>query len=123
MRLLASGEESPLAVPPAFHRLRSVEDYSPDLLSQTPLQIESTKISTYPYLDTLPLSTKQKETITEAGYENAPTLYMMCKVIPTAMKEVLEVEGLDELEAALWEKLSAEERTAIEAELEELKKL
>jgi len=80
-------------------------------------------MTTYPYLDTLPLTTKQKETITEAGYENAPTLYMMCKAIPVAMKEVLEVASLDELETALWATLSADERTAIEAELEELKKL
>lgn len=79
-------------------------------------------MKTYEYLDKLPLTTKQKETITEAEYENAPTLYMMCKVIPTAMKQVLEVDSLDELEKALWDGLSADERSAIEAELDELKK-
>ncbi len=79
-------------------------------------------MKTYEYLDKLPLTTKQKETITESGYENAPTLYMMCKVIPLAMKQVLEVESLDELEKVLWDGLSDEERTAIEAELDEFKK-
>ncbi|MDZ4833503.1 MAG: hypothetical protein SGJ27_06960 [Candidatus Melainabacteria bacterium] len=78
---------------------------------------------TYPYLDTLPLTDAQKQTITEAGYENAPTLYLICKAIPTAMKQVLGVDSLDELEKALWDTLTPEERTAVEAELDELKKL
>lgn len=80
-------------------------------------------MNTYPYLDTLPLTTKQKETITEAGYENAPTLYMMCKAIPVAMKEVLEVDSLEELEKALWAGLTDEERAGIESELKELENL
>jgi hypothetical protein len=78
---------------------------------------------TYPYLDTLPLNAEQKKAITEAEYENAPTLYLICKTIPTAMKEYLGVASLDELEKAIWEQLSTDEREAIQKELDELAKL
>ena len=71
----------------------------------------------YEYLNKLPLTQAQKETITESGYENGPTLYIMCRRIPTAMKQVLELDSLDALEKAIWETLTADERTAIEEEL------
>ncbi len=77
-------------------------------------------MKTYKYLETLPLTTAQKEQITTEGYENAPTLYMLCKATPVAMREFLGLDSLDALETALWEMLTAEERTAVEAELKAL---
>ena len=77
----------------------------------------------YEYLNTLPLTADQKQKVTEAGYENAPTLYMICKVTPVAMKQYLELASLDELETALWNLFTADEKAAVEKELEELKKM
>ncbi len=78
---------------------------------------------TYPYLDKLPLNDAQKQAITDAEYENAPTLYIMCKFIPTAMKQVLGVASLDELETALWQQLDEVERAEVQQELDDLKNL
>lgn len=78
-------------------------------------------METYKYLETLPLTTAQKEQITEQGYENAPTLYMICKATPVAMREFLNLESLDELEAALWNLMTADEQKAVEDELKALK--
>jgi hypothetical protein len=82
---------------------------------------EQEHMQTYEYLDKLPLTQKQKEAITETGYENAPTLYMICKATPIAMKQFLEVESLDELEKALWDILTPEEQQAVQEELDALK--
>ncbi len=70
----------------------------------------------YEYLSTLPLTQAQKEKVTKEGYENAGTFYVMCKTIPTAIKEFLELDSLDALEKALWNLLTKEEREEIESQ-------
>ena len=77
-------------------------------------------MDTFEYLKDLPLTDEQKQKVTEEGYETAAAFYMFCKAIPTAIKEFLGLASLDELEKALWEKLSDEERAEIEKELQEL---
>ncbi len=71
----------------------------------------------FEYLKTLPLTDEQKKQITEQGYENAPTLYIMCKATPVAIREWLGLESLDALEAALWEQFSEYDRKQVEAVL------
>ena len=75
----------------------------------------------YEYLKTLPLTDDQKNKINEQGYENAPTLYALCKAFAAMVKDWLELDNLDALEAALWEMMSAEERAEMQAELDTLK--
>jgi hypothetical protein len=77
----------------------------------------------YDYLATVPLTDAQKEKVTEEGYENAATFYMMCKSIPKAIKEFLELDSLDAVEAALYALMTDEERQHVAEELEVLKSL
>lgn len=72
----------------------------------------------FEYLNTLPLTDAQKEQVNEQRYENAPTLYLMCKVTPTSIRGWLGLESLDALEAALWELMTADERRKAEAVLQ-----
>ncbi len=71
----------------------------------------------FEYLKDLPLTEKQKQQITEQGYENGNTLYFMCKATPVAIKEWLELESLEALEAALWERMSEDDRRKMTASL------
>lgn len=77
----------------------------------------------YEYLKTLPLTDAQKQMINTQGYENAPTLYIICKATPIAVKQWLNLNSLDALEAALWNLMTPAEQQEVNDELEELKKL
>ena len=79
----------------------------------------------FPYLDKLPLSRAQKLAITDEGYENAFTLYIVVKITPTAMQEFLAIDEneLKGLEDAIWAILSEDEREQAEEELKQLPKL
>ncbi len=77
----------------------------------------------YPYLKTLPLSDAQKQLITTQGYENAPTLYMICKATPIAVKQWLNLSSLAALETALWNLMTAAEQTEVQDQLDQLKNM
>jgi len=75
----------------------------------------------YEYLKTLPLTEEQKKKVNEQGYENAPTLYFLCKATPIAIKQWLKLDSLDALASALWNLMTAAEQAAIEEQLDLLK--
>ncbi len=75
-------------------------------------------METFAYLNDLPLTQAQKEKITAHPYENAATLYLMCRAMPVLMKERLEMVRLDELIKALEAKLTPEERSGVQAKLD-----
>ncbi len=75
----------------------------------------------FEYLKTLPLTEAQKQLVNDEGYENAPTFYVLCKVVPLAIKDWLGLDSLDALETALWNLMTPEEQTSVQEELDDNK--